>query len=81
MDSPQNGNNGGGGRYTGRALVPLAQTAARFLKDPQGPIAAVVDMTGWDTHANQGLDQGVLARNLSGFATLVADTSAKHLGE
>jgi uncharacterized protein (DUF1501 family) len=65
MDSPQNGANGGGGRYTGRALAPLAQTAARFLKDPQGPVVAVVDMTGWDTHANQGLDQGVLARNLS----------------
>ena len=64
MDSPQNGV-AGGGRYTGRALVPLAQVAARFLKDPQGPIAAVVDMTGWDTHANQGLDQGVLARNLT----------------
>ena len=64
MDSPQNGQNGGG-RYTGRALVPLAQVAARFLKDPQGPVAAVVDMTGWDTHANQGLDQGVLARNLT----------------
>lgn len=47
-----------------RALAPLAQVAARFLKDADGPIAAVMEMTGWDTHANQGLEQGPLARNL-----------------
>lgn len=49
----------------GYRLAPLAQIAARFLKDEHGPIAAVMDMTGWDTHANQGLDQGPLARSLA----------------
>jgi len=48
-----------------RALAPLMQIAARFLKDANGPIAAVMDVGGWDTHANQGLDQGPLARGLT----------------
>jgi uncharacterized protein (DUF1501 family) len=49
----------------GRNVVPIAQVAARFLKDANGPIAAVMEMTGWDTHANQGLEQGPLARSLT----------------
>jgi uncharacterized protein (DUF1501 family) len=49
----------------GRNLVPVAQIAARFLKDENGPIAAVMETTGWDTHANQGIEQGALARNLA----------------
>lgn len=48
-----------------RSLSPIAQIAARFLKDDSGPIAAVIETGGWDTHANQGLDQGPLARNLT----------------
>jgi len=49
----------------GRNIVPMAQIAARFLKDDSGPIAAVMETTGWDTHANQGVEQGALARNLT----------------
>jgi uncharacterized protein (DUF1501 family) len=49
----------------GRQFTPIAQIAARFLKDPNGPIAAVAEMGGWDTHANQGLELGPLARNLT----------------
>lgn len=48
-----------------RSIVPIAQTAGRFLKSDNGPIAAVLDMVGWDTHANQGLEQGPLARALT----------------
>lgn len=48
-----------------RALAPIAQIAARFLKDDAGPIAAVLEAGGWDTHANQNVDQGALARGLS----------------
>jgi len=50
-----------------RNLTPVAQIAARFLKEPNGPIAAVMDASGWDTHANQGLEQGPLARGLAGL--------------
>ncbi len=49
----------------GRNIVPMAQIAARFLKDEHGPIAAVMETTGWDTHAGQGVEQGALARNLT----------------
>lgn len=48
-----------------RSITPIAQIAARFLKDDHGPIAAVMEMTGWDTHANQGIAQGPLARGLA----------------
>jgi uncharacterized protein (DUF1501 family) len=48
-----------------RNLAPLAQIAARFLKDDGGPIAAVLETNGWDTHANQGLEQGALPRALT----------------
>jgi uncharacterized protein (DUF1501 family) len=61
MESGADDMNGRGGRN----IVPMAQIAARFLKDENGPIAAVMETTGWDTHANQGAEQGVLARNLT----------------
>lgn len=48
-----------------RAITPVAQIAARFLKDDAGPIASVMEMGGWDTHANQGIEQGPLARGLT----------------
>ncbi|MGQ0532020.1 MAG: DUF1501 domain-containing protein [Caulobacteraceae bacterium] len=48
-----------------RSIAPMAQIAARFLKDDAGPIAAVMEVGGWDTHANQGIDQGALARGLA----------------
>ena len=48
-----------------RALTPLARIAARFLKSDDGPVAAVLEMGGWDTHANQGIEQGPLARALT----------------
>jgi uncharacterized protein (DUF1501 family) len=48
-----------------RSITPIAQIAARFLKDENGPIAAVMEMSGWDTHANQGIEQGPLARGLT----------------
>lgn len=52
-------------RVGARSITPIAQIAARFLKDENGPIAAVMDVGGWDTHANQGLEQGPLARGLT----------------
>ena len=44
--------------------VQLARRAAEFLALPAGPQAAVLDMGGWDTHANQAAPQGALATNL-----------------
>lgn len=48
----------------GAQLVPLARTAAGFLAAEDGPRFAVIDIDGWDTHANQGAAAGQLATRL-----------------
>ncbi|MEO6410516.1 MAG: DUF1501 domain-containing protein [Burkholderiaceae bacterium] len=53
---------GGGGGYGG--FVVLAKRAAEFLARPGGPQVAVLELGGWDTHANQANPNGPLARNL-----------------
>jgi uncharacterized protein (DUF1501 family) len=60
------GDQGMGGRG-GQAVAPLASAAARFLSSPAGPRVAVLDVGGWDTHANQGAAQGALALRLRGL--------------
>jgi len=52
-----------GGRG-GQAVTPLVTAAARFLSADDGPRIAVIDVGGWDTHANQGAAQGQLANRL-----------------
>ena len=46
------------------AAVALARKAGEFLARPGGPQAAVIEMNGWDTHANQAAPNGALANNL-----------------
>ena len=46
------------------ALAALATQAAAFLVKPDGPQVAVLEMGGWDTHANQSSPNGPLANNL-----------------
>ena len=50
----------------------LAQRAAEFLAQPNGPQAAVLEMSGWDTHANQANPNGPLAVNLRQLDTGLA---------
>jgi uncharacterized protein (DUF1501 family) len=68
-----------GGRGGG-AVAPLASAAARFLASDDGPRIAVLDVGGWDTHANQGGAQGPLALRLraldSGLAMLKSELGA-----
>lgn len=45
-------------------FVMLASTAAKFLAQEHGPAIAVLEANGWDTHANQGSVQGLLAQRL-----------------
>ena len=40
----------------------LFASAGRFLAADEGPRIAVLETTGWDTHANQGSSEGALAR-------------------
>lgn len=65
------------GRNAGNAarqFAELMQSAARFLSTPNGPTLAVVELGGWDTHANQGGSSGQLANRFaaldSGLARL-----------
>jgi uncharacterized protein (DUF1501 family) len=51
----------GGGR---NGAIALARKAAEFITSPGGPQVAVLEMNGWDTHANQAAPQGALANNL-----------------
>lgn len=43
----------------------LMSSAARFLTAPDGPDIAVVELGGWDTHANQGSSNGALANRFA----------------
>ena len=44
-------------------LAPF-EAAGRFLAGENGPRIAVLESTGWDTHANQGAEDGQLANRL-----------------
>ncbi len=58
------------GRRRGNNSQQFAATmsaAARFLIADDGPRIAVVETSGWDTHANQGATTGTLANRLAGL--------------
>jgi len=62
----------GAGGARGQA-VALARRAGEFLSLPEGPQAAVLEIGGWDSHANQALPRGALSNNLELLdATLAA---------
>lgn len=67
------GKGAAGGRYGAAAVQQLMEAAAKILIAPNGPAAAVVSIDGWDTHANQGAAQGLLATR---FAALDAGLRA-----
>jgi uncharacterized protein (DUF1501 family) len=60
-DALETGAMGGGPR--GQAIA-LARRAGEFLSRPDGPQAAVLEIGGWDSHANQAQPQGALSNNL-----------------
>ena len=65
---------GGNRRRGGRGLESLMKAAATLLLQPDGPNVAAMEVSGWDTHANQGMQGGPLDRLLgflaSGLGTL-----------
>jgi uncharacterized protein (DUF1501 family) len=69
-----------GGAARAPAFVVLARRAAEFLAQPTGPQAAVLEVGGWDTHANQVNQNGALANGLrqldAGLAALRNDLVA-----
>jgi uncharacterized protein (DUF1501 family) len=70
----------GGGRAAIAQFGQAAGTAAGFLSRDDGPRIAVLETSGWDTHANQGSVQGLLAARLTaldtGLRTLRTDLGA-----
>lgn len=49
----------------GQQFIEMMRSAASFMKAPDGARLATIDIGGWDTHANQGLENGRLANNFS----------------
>src|ERR1700729_909998 len=45
----------------------VAHMAATLMRSEGGPEVAVIEASGWDTHANQGGAQGALAQRLAGL--------------
>ena len=53
-----------GGRDPLGAFKSLAEAAGKLLAAPEGARIAVIETSGWDTHANQGAEAGQLANRL-----------------
>ena len=71
---------GMGVRTTGRSLAAMMQATARMLRQDNGPNVAAMEVSGWDTHANQGLKDGALDR-LLGFLASGLGTLREELGD
>jgi uncharacterized protein (DUF1501 family) len=56
-----------------QAMESTVTAVGKILSDPKGPRIATIELGGWDTHAQQGLDRGALANN---FAALDAGFGA-----
>ena len=57
-----------GRRPGGAQPAAIMSAAARFLREPGGPNVAALELSGWDTHANQGMAGGQLDRLLAQLA-------------
>jgi uncharacterized protein (DUF1501 family) len=70
-DDPAMPADGMAGPGRGRAgIVALAQRAAEFLQ--RGTQVAVLELGGWDSHANQAAPQGALSNNLRALDAMLA---------
>lgn len=58
----------GGEQGRGTDVSELFRAAARLIRTPVGPNVAALELSGWDTHANQGLAGGSLDRLLGRLA-------------
>ena len=52
----------------GTDVASLFRAAARLIRPETGPNVAALELSGWDTHANQGLEGGALDRLLGRLA-------------
>ncbi|MGI9341378.1 MAG: DUF1501 domain-containing protein [Gammaproteobacteria bacterium] len=62
----------GGSRRGRQSMQRIFAAAGKFLAASDGPRVAVLDTSGWDTHANQGAANGQLANRLRNLDAAVA---------
>jgi uncharacterized protein (DUF1501 family) len=55
------------GTHGSDRLTAVARMATALMTSAGGPSVAVMEATGWDTHANQGAAKGLLAQRLLGL--------------
>jgi uncharacterized protein (DUF1501 family) len=60
------------GKQSAKAAYPnrvgaVARMASELMRSAGGPEIAVIEASGWDTHANQGGPKGILATRLAGL--------------
>jgi uncharacterized protein (DUF1501 family) len=70
----------GGRRDPLGSVNVIAGAAGRMMKSKEGARIAVIELTGWDTHANQGAERGLLATRLAGLDNAI-DTLRVELGD
>jgi uncharacterized protein (DUF1501 family) len=63
---------GGGGANPAKFASAVAKSVGTLLAAPDGPRVAVFELTGWDTHANEGAGEGVLALRLGALDAAIA---------
>jgi uncharacterized protein (DUF1501 family) len=63
-----------------KLATEVTRAAARFLSATNGPRMAVLESSGWDTHANQGAASGSLANRLGDLDNSLQELRT-HLGE
>jgi uncharacterized protein (DUF1501 family) len=57
----------GGKRDPLNGFDAVTSAAGKFLAASDGPRVGVIEVSGWDTHANQGAEEGQLANRLRGL--------------
>jgi len=62
-----------------KEFVAMAEVAARFLAQADGPRIGALSFNGWDTHANEGAISGQLATRLGGLDAAI-DAFATGIG-
>jgi uncharacterized protein (DUF1501 family) len=72
-EKPMDGGESMRGARAPNNLVPLAKTAGELIAKSDGPRVAVLEATGWDTHAAQGAEAGQLARRLENLDQAIGE--------
>jgi uncharacterized protein (DUF1501 family) len=79
--SDRQGMGGGGGANPAKFASVVAKSVGALMAAPDGPRVTVFEITGWDTHANEGAGEGVLALRLGALDAAIAslaDSLASH---